>query len=101
MFTATFSKKRFSVGADLWNLLDRLADNAKMHWFYAENHSRKTIPRSDVECLTSAFIRENFWNFQDRELFVVYNFFVKVGIADPAIENMATELTRHLSTKPR
>lgn len=90
-------KKRFTVGADLWDLLNRLADNAKMHWFYAENYNRKTIPSNDVECLTSAFIRENFWNFQDCELFTVYNFFVKASIPDPVIENMATELLRHLS----
>ena len=45
-------KKRFTVSVDLWNLLDRLADNAKMHWFYAEYCNRKTIPRRDVECLT-------------------------------------------------
>ena len=95
------NKKRFTVSADLWNLLDRLADNAKMHWFYAENRNRKTIPRRDVECLTSAFIRENFWNIQDHELFLIYNFFVKAGIPGPAIENMAIELTRHLSTKGR
>ena len=93
------SKKRFTVNANLWNLLDRLADNAKMHWFYAENRNRKTIPRSDVECLTAAFIKENFWNFQNRELFLVYNFFVKADVPSPALEKMATELMRHLSVE--
>jgi len=103
LYTGTFitGKKRFTIGADLWNLLDRLAGNAKMHWFYAENRNRKTIPRSDVECLAAAFIRENFWNFQNRELFLVYNFFVKADVPGPALENMATELVRHLAEEER
>lgn len=71
-------RMRFKVPDDLWNLLSRLADHAKIDWFYLENIRKVTVSRSDVESLSSAFISENLWGFNDDECLQMYEFFTEV-----------------------
>lgn len=72
------AKKRFKVTDDFWNLLSRLADHAKMDWFYPENIHKATISLEDAGALSCAFIVENLWKFTDDECFRMYDFFTEV-----------------------
>ena len=77
-------RMRFKVPDDLWNLLSKLADHAKMDWFYTDNIRKATISREDAEAIECAFIVENLWKFTDDECFRMYDFFTEVsGGHDP------------------
>lgn len=87
-------RKRFKVPDDLWNLLSKLADHAKMDWFYVDNIHKATISRDDAEALGCAFIVENLWRFTDDECFRLYDFFTEVGGGHS--EFLAAELAKRI-----
>lgn len=83
---------------DLFNLLSRLADNAGMDWFYTEYRDRDTLDPDDAECLTEAFIVENFGNFSEAELRTVLDSLVTAGVSSGAADRMHVELDNYLGS---
>ncbi len=87
-------KKRYKVPDEFWNLLSKLADHAKMTWFYPENIRKKTISHEDADALSAAFIVENLWGFTDDQCLRMYDFFTKVEGGHS--EFLAAELAKRI-----
>ena len=73
---------RFKIPDDLWNLLSKLADNAKMDWFYDEFFGRKTITRECLDDLSNAFNATNLYNLNYAEVLRLYELFAKHDLVD-------------------
>ena len=87
-------RMRFKVPDEFWNLLSKLADHAKMTWFYPENVKKVTISIEDVGSLSDAFLVENLWGFTDDECLLMYEFFTEaLGKHD---QFMANELCKRI-----
>lgn len=91
------AKKSTRLSDDIFNLLNRLTEKAKMDWFYEEYRNEKTLKHEDAECLTSAFIKENFDGFTETELFAILGYLTMAGVSSVSI--MAEELDTYLSNK--
>jgi len=91
------AKKSTQLRDDIFNLLSRLTEKAKMDWFYEEYCNKKTLKLDDAECLTTAFIKENFDGFTETELFAILGYLTMAGAS--SVSTMAEELDNYLSNK--
>lgn len=57
-------------------LLDRLAEYAKMDWWYLETYSKKTVTVEQLTDLFNAFMVENLQRFEQWEVLEIYRIMV-------------------------
>ena len=90
--------RRTGITYHEWILLDRLADAAKMDWFFDLTTIQKKVkdpkwPGGRVECtpkgyltysavndVSEAFMAENFWKFSDEDIKEMRDCLVRCGI---------------------
>ena len=90
--------RRTEITNHEWSLIDRLADAAKMDWFFDLTTIQKEVkdpkhPGGRVECtpkgyltysvvndVSEAFMAENFWKFSDGEIKEMRDCLVRCGI---------------------
>lgn len=75
---ATLDNPRITATVYIRGLLERLAKAAKMDWFLLETQNRKTLTGEQVTSLSDAFIHENFYAFDDGELFEIFSWYARL-----------------------
>lgn len=90
-------KKRYVVTNSLWNALEKLASNAKMDWFYEETYSRKTLTADEISDVYCAFIKQNFFRLEDKEILLCYDFFVIANVMEDCGRNELIEYFKEVS----
>lgn len=88
---------RIRIPDDLWNLLSKLTDNARMDWFYDEFIGRKTISKECLDDASCAFNASNLYNFNNGEVLRLYELFTKYDVVD---DLMREELVVFFRTQP-
>ena len=89
-------RMRFKVPDEFWNLLSKLADHAKMDWFYMDNIKKATISRQDAQDLSCAFLSDNLSGFTDDQCLRMYEFFTEVeGKHSPYLAAELCDRIRH------
>ena len=88
---------RVRITTEEWNLLYTICERAKMYWFYAEFHDRKTVTRQCLEDSTSSFLAENMDALTDQQLLRLYEFYARYNLVD---DFMRSELLKYMGRKP-
>ncbi len=88
----TLDNPRITVTLYIRGLLERLARAAKMDWFLIETQNRSTLTGEQVTSLSEAFIHENFYAFDDEELFEIFSWYARLRFDTSC---MAQELIRY------
>lgn len=84
---ASLDNPRITVTVYMRCLLERLAKAAKMDWFLMETQRRSTLTGEQVTALSAAFIRENFTQFEDEELFQVLCWYARLRFDTSIMES--------------
>lgn len=88
----TLDNPRITVTLYIRGLLERLARAAKMDWFLIETQNRSTLTGEQVTSLSEAFIHENFYAFDDEELFEIFSWYARLRFDT---SGMSQELIRY------
>lgn len=88
----TLDNPRITVTLYIRGLLERLARAAKMDWFLIETQHRSTLTGEQVTSLSEAFIQENFYAFDDEELFEIFSWYARLRFDT---SGMSQELIRY------
>lgn len=94
----TLDNPRITATDYIRGLLERLAKAAKMDWFLIETQNRRTLTGEQVTSLSEAFIRENFYAFDDEELFEIFSWYARLHFDTTG---MAQELIAYFRKYPK
>jgi hypothetical protein len=94
----TLDNPRITATVYIRGLLERLAKAAKMDWFLLETQNRKTLTGEQVTSLSDAFIHENFYAFDDGELFEIFSWYARLQFDT---SSMAQELIAYFRTSSK